>query len=423
MRSIRCLTAPAQGGGIDAIASKSELHRALIAASLSDRPSELIFRGISEDILATVRCLSALGADIQSIAGGYRVCRGNAPRSAVADAGESGSTLRFLIPIAAALGVDVTFVGHGRLGSRPLSPLVDQLALHGARIEGQGLPLRVCGRPSGGRYELAGNISSQFITGLLLALPMLGKASEIVLTTPLESAPYVDLTISVLRDFGVLWQREENAFRLVEGAAYRSPGKYVIEGDWSNAAFHLVLGALGEGVTVKGLDPSSLQADRAILTALTLAGAKIGIAGDEITVSRPERLSAFDFDVSACPDLFPVLSVLAAGANGESRLYGGERLRLKESDRIATTYALLTAIGADAKATDDGVIVRGGRRLSGGEVDGAGDHRIVMAAAVARSLCEHDLVIVGAEAVAKSYPDFFKDYAILKGESHEIEFR
>lgn len=416
----RRIVLPAGFGRVSAIASKSELHRALIAASLCDEPTELIFRGISEDVLATVRCLSALGADIRTSEGGYCAFRGRTPRFALADAGESGSTLRFLIPIAAVFGVDATFIGHGRLGSRPLSPLVDQLVSHGVLIEGQGLPLRVCGRPSAGRYEIAGNISSQFVSGLLLALPMLGKASEIVLTTPLESAPYVDLTLSVLSAFGVLWQREGNEFKLADGATYRSPGIYVIEGDWSNAAFHLVLGALGESVTVKGLNPNSLQADRAILKALALAGAKIGIAGDEITVSRPDRLSAFDFDVSSCPDLFPVLSVLAAGADGESRLYGGARLRHKESDRIASTLAMLTALGAKVEATEDGMIVHGGRMLSGGCVDSAGDHRIVMASAVARSLCREEVVILGADAVSKSYPTFFDDYAALKGESHEI---
>lgn len=416
----RRIAKPAYEGRVLAIASKSVLHRALIAASLCDEPTELCFRGLSEDISATVSCLSSFGAKIEPTADGCRVSRGKAPSSAVADAGESGSTLRFLLPLAAARGIDATFVGRGRLGERPLSPLTDQLAAHGAEITGQGLPLRVRGVLRAGRYELPGNVSSQFITGLMLALPLLGEASAIALTSRLESAAYVDVTRSVLSDFGVFWEYADGEYRLSDRAKYRSPRRYTAEGDWSNAAFHLALGAIGGCVSVEGLSADSLQADRAILDALSLAGATPVIRDREVSVCRPMRLSAFDFDVSGCPDLFPILSVLAAACDGESRLYGGARLRHKESDRIASTFAMLRAIGADAEATEDGMIVRGGKRLAGGRIDGAGDHRIVMAGAVARALCRGEIVIAGSEAVSKSYPTFFEDYAVLKGESYEI---
>lgn len=418
--SDRRIVSPAPEGRVRAIASKSELHRALVAASLCDGATELCFRGSSEDILATASCLASLGAEIRQTPSGYTVRKGEAPRSAVLDAGESGSTLRFLIPVAAALGVDATFVGRGRLGERPLSPLTDQLAAHGTEVTGKGLPLRIRGSLRAGRYELPGNISSQFITGLLLALPILGEPSTVALTTHLESAAYVDVTRSVLSAFGVSWEALDGKYRLAAGAKYRSPGRYVIEGDWSNAAFHLVSGAIGGQVAVGGLSVDSLQADRAILDALTLARATPVFQGGEVTVSRPEKLSAFDFDVSGCPDLFPILAVLAAACDGQSRLYGGARLRHKESDRIASTLAMLCALGADAEATEDGLIVRGGKRLSGGRVSGAGDHRIVMAASVARAICDNEIVIEGAEAVSKSYPAFFEDYASLKGASYEI---
>ncbi len=416
----RRIVSPACFGRVNAIASKSELHRALIAASLCDEPTELCFCGISEDISATVSCLSALGAEIQRTPLGYTVRRAEPPARATVDAGESGSTLRFLIPVAAAMGVDTTFLGRGRLGERPLAPLTEELKAHGVEVIGEGLPLRIRGTLGAGRYELAGNISSQFVTGLLLALPLLDGEATVALTTPLESAAYVDVTCSVLSAFGVSVRTAGGEYRLAPDAGYRSPGRYTVEGDWSNAAFHLVSGAIGGEVSVAGLSEASLQADRAVLDALRLAGASPRFENGVLRVVRPERLSAFDFDVSGCPDLFPILCVLASACEGESHLFGGARLRHKESDRISSTHAMLRALGASVWATEDGMTVRGGKRLSGGVIDGAGDHRIVMAAAVARALCDGETVICGADAVSKSYPAFFDDFASLKGESHEI---
>lgn len=416
----RRIVSPARFGKVSAIASKSELHRALIAASLCEGQTEILFRGRSEDILATARSLSALGAELQESPRGYTVRRAEPPETATVDVGESGSTLRFLIPIAAAKGIDTTFLGHGRLGERPLEPLTEQLKAHGVEILGTGLPLRIRGKLCAGSYAIAGNISSQFVTGLLLSLPLLDGAATVSLTTPLESAAYVDVTLSVLSSFGVAYETDGGAYRLVPGSGYRSPGCYTVEGDWSNAAFHLVSGAIGGDVSVSGLSEESLQADRAVLDALRLAGAKPRFENGSVRVAAPERLSAFDFDVSGCPDLFPILCVLAAACEGESHLFGGARLRFKESDRIASTEAMLRALGASVLATEDGMTVVGGKRLSGGTLNGAGDHRIVMAGAVARSLCGGDVMLCGADAVSKSYPAFFDDFAALKGESHEI---
>ncbi len=422
----RVISAPAKEGSVTAIPSKSDVHRALIAAALANGETEILCATTSDDILATASCLSALGASVERIAGGYRVSRGSPRSEALLDARESGSTLRFLVPVAAALGGKYTFIGRGRLPERPLTPLTEALASGGAVIsrgaDGKELPLTVSRGARAGIYEIAGNISSQYITGLLLALPLLGGASQIRLTTPLESAPYVEMTLETLSAFGVLWQREGDIFTLADGSHYRSPGCYRAEGDWSSAAFPLVLGALGGKVTVRGLRMDSLQADRKILDALALAGASVTCEGDAVTASGGV-LRPFTFDVSSCPDLFPVLAVLAAGAVGESRLTGGARLRLKESDRIATTAAMLRALGGEVREESDGVTVMGKGRLIGGTVDGAGDHRIVMAAATARSITDGDVTILGARAAGKSYPTYFDDYSLLKGASHEIILR
>lgn len=409
-------------GTVAAIPSKSDVHRALIAAALSNPPTRVLCRGTSDDIEATASCLAALGARVTREEDGFVVGSGATPAEAALDAAESGSTLRFILPVAAALGGSYAVSGRGRLPERPISELLFALAEHGVEFSAPRLPLSFKGKASGGVYTLSGNVTSQFITGLMLALPLTGEACEIVLTTPLESAPYVDMTRQTLRRFGVTWEKAPNGFRLASGAAYCSPGSYLAEGDWSSAAFPLVMGALGERVTVTGLRSDTLQADRAILDALILAGASVSVEGGAVTVSGGV-LRAFDFDVSSCPDLFPVLAVLAAGAKGESRLFGGKRLRLKESDRIRTTADLLISLGGDVTELEDGLLIRGGKRLLGGTVDGAGDHRIVMAAAVARAIAGGDIEILGAGAVTKSYPGFFGDLARLKGASHEIGIR
>ncbi len=420
--AVRAVTRAPSFGEVCAVPSKSDVHRALIAASLCRGETEIRFSHSSEDIRATLRSLAALGANIRECEGAVFASRGDISRSGAADAGESGSTLRFLLPVAAALGVPLSFVGSGRLPERPIGTLTALLREHGVAVSSDRLPLRIEGRLSGGEYRLPGDISSQYITGLLLALPLTKEASRIRLTTPMESASYVEMTLSVLSAFGIAWRRETDGFSLEKGASYRSPGLYTAEGDWSSAAFPLVSGALGGRVAVTGLCPDSMQADRAILDVLRMAGALVSVS-EEGVYAEKGRLSSFSYDVSGCPDLFPVLAVLAAGAEGVSRLFGGRRLRLKESDRIASTCAMLSALGADITPTEDGALIRGGRRLRGGIVDGAGDHRIVMAAACARAITDGDILIRGADAVAKSYPTYFEDYAHLKGDSHEIELR
>lgn len=426
-------------GTVPAIASKSMAHRIIIAASLANGVTRVACDTSCADIDATIRCLTTLGASIIPIEGGYEIHP--APKSlehgllralagATLDCGESGSTLRFMLPVACALGADATFTGAGRLGERPLSPLSDELIAAGCGLEGLGgLPLRTSGRMRPGRFELPGDISSQFVSGLLLAAPLLDGCTEVAVTGTLESRPYVDLTIDVLASFGVKVEVDEGAtpgglpltvFR-VERQGYRTPGTIAVEGDWSNAAFWLCAGALGRhSVTVRGVSSTSIQGDRAINAALMLFGAK-GQRNARTATIRPDRLRGIDLDAHDIPDLVPVLSAVAACAEGTTRLTGCSRLRIKESDRLATTALELGNLGADVRVEGDGLVVEGRGRLSGGRVSSHNDHRIAMMAAIAAIRCDGPVVIEGAEAVAKSYPSFFEHYRVLGGDVELVE--
>ncbi len=412
-------------GEIKAISSKSVVHRYLVAAALGRTPVTLTYRGGSEDIAATAGCLRALGAGIEErpLPSGQTLCRvrpiagGSAPARPILDCGESGSTLRFLLPVAAALGIPCAFTGHGRLPERPLSPLYELLSEKGARLSAQGkMPLTLEGRLRPGEYTIAGNVSSQFVTGLLFALPLLPGESRLEVTGRLESRPYVEVTLSVLREAGIQVDVRENplVFTIPGGQNYRLPEEVCAEGDWSNAAFWLVGAALTGEVTLCGLDLDSPQGDRAILPLLREFGAQERASGDRVTVRREERCP-FTADVAMTPDLLPVLAVAAMGAEGESRITGAGRLRLKESDRLASVTAMLRALGGEVKELPDGLILRGKGSLRGGVVDAAGDHRIAMAGCIASLLCAREVKIVGAQAVDKSYPLFFRDWEALGG--------
>ncbi len=394
-------------------ASKSVLHRLLICAALADAPTVLESVRSSQDIEATARCLRALGATVT--AEGTRltvVPIDRAEREALLDCGESGSTLRFLLPVAAALG-GARFTGRGRLAERPLSPLYELLQENGCVLSPQGaFPLTVTGQLTGRRFTVDGGVSSQFVSGLLLAAPLLGHDCEVAVTGTAESRPYIDLTVAAMRHFGVAVTEQDGVFSVPQGG-YRSPGRLVAEGDWSNGAFWLVAGALAPqgGLSVGGLNGDSLQGDRAIVSLLREAGATVTEAQDgtlsvDGTLCRPLRI-----DAAQIPDLVPVLAVLAAALPGRTVIENARRLRLKESDRLCSVHALLTALGGRVTMGEDSLTVDGTGRLRGGRVDACNDHRIAMAAAVAACICEQPVVIDGAEAVRKSYPDFFKEFA------------
>ena len=416
---IATITPAPLSGKIAAIASKSDAHRLLILAALSEGETFLQLEQRSQDIDATIGCLRALGARIVTLPDGVNV-RGieQVPERSLLDCGESGSTFRFLLPVAAALGAHATFTGTGRLPERPIGELLQAMRAHGVRFSAEQLPLSIEGKFIGGAFELPGNISSQYLTGLLLALPLLEQESRILLTTPLESAAYVELTLHALKRFGITIPVRKGEYRISGGQHYYSPGMLRVDGDWSNASFFLAAGALGAPVSVSGLGLASPQGDKAMLDALMAFGAGVEATESSIRVS-PARLRGCTIDVGETPDLLPVLAVLGACASGETRLVNAARLRLKESDRLASVSAMLRALGAAVEEQPDALVITGGR-LTGGDVHSCRDHRIVMAAAVAAIRCEGDVRILGTEAVNKSYPAFFADYNRLGGQANVV---
>lgn len=387
---VKQITPSPIGGLVEAISSKSMAHRLMICAALAKEPTQVTYHTTNRDMEATKACLDSMKT-------GEKPLR----------CGESGSTLRFLLPVAAALGLDTEFYMEGRLPERPLAPLDEQLTAHGIRLTKNGRTLSVSGKLQAGDYTLPGDVSSQYISGLLFALPLLNAPSTLTVTGKVESAPYIAMTLDALKTFGIDIKTEGNIY-YIPSRAYVGGGEKKVEGDWSNAAFWLCAGAISKEVTVTGLNPDSLQGDKKILELLKAFGA----ACTEDTVS-PAPLHGIDIDASAIPDLVPILCVAAAKAEGTTRIYNAGRLRLKESDRIESVCRMLTELGADITATEDGMIVHGGKPLMGGTVDSCGDHRIAMAAAVASSICRGEVTILGAEAVNKSYPRFWEDLETL----------
>ena len=411
-------------GRIRAISAKSDVHRFLIAAALSDGLSSLSFTTLSADIAATLGAIKALGAaiDLSGSDGEYTAkIQGirKAQSGCVIDACECGTTARLCLPVAAALTDGFTLSGKAGLAARPFADLVAAMHCGGATADSDRLPIRVRGRLRGGDYQIRGDVSSQYISGLLFALPLCEGDSRIRLTSPLVSAGYVDMTLDTLARFGVCIKQEKDGYFVPGGQRYTAVSHYTAEGDWSGASFWLSAGALGGDVCVYGLDPASRQRDREILTYLRAAGAAVEVDGDAVRV-RGGRLRATTVDGHDIPDALPVLAALLACADGTSVITGGARLKFKESDRLQTTVDLLRALGADADATGDGFILRGRQSLAGGDCSAANDHRIAMSAAVLACRTQSGITIRGAEAVDKSYPTFFHDYQKLGGKCHVI---
>lgn len=384
-------------GKVTVPTSKSAAHRLLIAAALADAPTKIDIAALNADITATMECLTALRARIDR--DGTRCTvhpAADVPASCELDCGESGSTLRFLIPVAAALNVRATFTGHGRLPERPNAALTAAMRAHGTQIDSDLLPMAVAGGLRPGRWEMPGNISSQYITGLMFALPMLGGDSEIVLTTKLESASYIEMTLRAIAAFGITVHPTGTGWRIPGNQRYTSPGVLQAEGDWSSAAFWLAANRMGAEIDILGLDPASPHGDRAA-----------------------EHLMGQPFiNAENVPDLVPALAVCAAVIPQETVITGAARLRIKESDRLAAVGGMLENLGVSVSANDDGMIIRGGSPLKSCTIDGMNDHRIVMAAAIAAAFAEGPVNITHAEAVNKSYPDFFRDFEKLGGIAH-----
>ena len=397
------------GGEVRAIPSKSQAHRLLICAALAHKPTVLGCGALNRDIEATAACLRALGAGVEYEKGEFRVEPISAAVSgAVLDCGESGSTLRFLLPVACALGADGRFLLRGRLPERPLSPLWEELERHGAVLR---RPVReevaFSGGLTPGEYTIRGDVSSQYLSGLLFALPLLKGESTLIPTGRLESAGYLEMTKRAQTLFGLSWSgdRAGETWRLVSGRRYRSPGRTEVEGDWSNAAFWLAADALSpQRIRITGLDPDSPQGDR--------AAAEL--------IPRIRQGNAV-IDAGDIPDLVPPLAAVAAVSPGETRFVNAGRLRLKESDRLQSVCAMLNALGAEAEERPEELIVRGREALAGGTVDSCRDHRIAMSAAVAALACRAPVTVLNAEAVEKSYPAFWADYRRLGGRIREEE--
>ena len=407
----------ARTGSVRIPASKSQAHRLLICAALGAQPVTLRCDGISADIAATVRCLRALGADITDDGAGTLhivPIAGEMPEHADLFCGESGSTLRFLLPVAGALGADVTFHMQGRLPQRPLAPLDAVLTAHGMTLRRDGALLHAGGQLHPGDYALPGDVSSQYISGLLMALPRLPGESTLAVTGRLESAGYIAMTEDALRLSGIRLQKQERTYTISGGQTARLPAQCHVEGDWSNAAFFLCLGALSPaGVTVTGLASDSSQGDRAVLDVLRRFGADVRETQDAVTVRRG-ALRGVTIDAAPIPDLIPVLSVVAALADGQTQVVNAARLRLKESDRLESTAAMLRALGAQVEVHDSGLTVTGRKVLTGGTVDPQHDHRIAMAAAAAASGSTAPVTVRDCVCIEKSYPRFWTDLSALK---------
>ena len=378
-------------GTVAAIPSKSQAHRLLICAAFADKQTQLYCPQTNRDITATVDCLNSLGAQITRTDWGYTIAPiHDLPKTARLSCCESGSTLRFLLPIAGALGVEATFCMEGRLPQRPLSPLWEEMERMGCRLTRPTENTILCkGKLIPGEYQIDGGVSSQFITGLLLALSLLPQESRLTVTGKIESKPYIDITKQALRLFGVDPEH-------LGKQKFSTPGKLTVEGDWSNGAFFLAAKALGNDLTITGLNSDSPQGDRAAESALS------------DLVQGNTTISAADI-----PDLVPILAV-AAGALRGAVFTQIARLRLKESDRVAAVCSMITALGGKCEADENTLTVYPTGYI-GGTVDAFGDHRIAMSAAIAATVCAEPVTILGAQAVEKSYPDFWAEYCRLGG--------
>ena len=414
----RMISPGARTGRVHIPASKSQAHRLLICAALGEETCEIVCDGISADISATAECLRALGAKVERTETGFRI----SPIQKVPEGccellcGESGSTLRFLLPVVGALGAQAAFHREGRLPQRPLAPLDGVLTAHGMTLSEEGDLLLCSGQLQAGEYVIAGNVSSQYISGLLMALPRLAGESTLTVTGPLESAAYIAMTEDALRLSGVEFSKNGASYAIPGGQRFRLPLCTAVEGDWSNAAFFLCMGALAKGgVCVEELNLKSSQGDRGVLDVLRAFGAEVGEEGDTVTVRRG-TLRGVTIDASPIPDLIPVLSVVASVAAGETRVENASRLRLKESDRLQSTANLLRALGGRVEEKEDGLVITGVPALHGGAVETQNDHRLAMSAAVAACAAAGEVAVDNDACVAKSYPRFWEDYGSLKGE-------
>ena len=394
--------------------SKSLAHRAIIAASLADGQSMLTNIELSEDIKATAECMRLLGASLnfcgsRLIVDGIGGLQGlkKVDQALTIDCGESGSTLRFLLPVFALSEACCRFVGRGRLLARPQSVYQEIFTAQGLKFQQEETAIEVCGTLTPGTYQLRGDVSSQFISGLLFSLPLLAADSKIKIVPPLESRSYINLTVSALRGFGIKIEWLDQYTLNIPGNQQYVAAAYEVEGDFSQLAFWAVLGACGGDLNLSGVYPDSLQGDKAIIQILQNCGSNISETCAGYHVSKTQNQGS-KIDLADCPDLGPILTVLGACSTGKTEIFNAGRLRIKESDRISAMESELKKLGIDIQSTDDSITIVGGAS-HGGIVEGHNDHRVVMSLAVLAALGTEPVIIQGAEAINKSYPGFFTD--------------
>jgi len=401
--------------------SKSLSHRAIIAASLGNGVSVIENVVLSQDIKSTIEGMKTLGADIEINENTLRI-KGRYPLKPISDkidCKESGSTLRFLIPLALLTNKEITFHGSGGLVSRPINSYVEILNSQSIKYKYYNeLPLIVEGNIKPDIFKLRGDISSQFITGLLFALPLLEDKSTINITTDMESKGYIDLTINILKKFGVSITNNKYKQFIIKGNQIYKPINYRVEGDYSQAAFWIVAALLGGEIIIDDLDTNSLQGDRVIVDIIKDMGGCMHSNGDSIKIAKAITKGR-TIDVSQCPDLVPILAVLGALSRGRTNLVNAKRLRIKESDRLKSIATELNKLGADVVEKEDSLVIDGKEELMGGVVDSWNDHRIAMALAIASIKCTQPVIITNSDSINKSYPDFFRHFENLGGNVSE----
>ncbi len=402
--------------------SKSMAHRAIICAALSDGLCIIENIDYSDDIIATIDAMNSLGAkivkhkDYIEVIGAYGSDE-KVKENRIIDCNESGSTLRFLVPISLIKDNRVNFIGRGNLGKRPLKTYYEIFEEQEIKYsyEEENLDLNIEGSLKGGEFKVKGNISSQFISGLLFTLPLLKEDSKIIITTELESKGYIDLTLDMIEKFGVTIKNNNYREFLIKGNQSYKPMNYKVEGDYSQAAFYFSAGALGSEINCLDLDLSSYQGDKECIEILEGMGARL-IESQKRSLSIIHGdLNGTIIDASQCPDIIPVLTVVAALSKGETRIINGERLRIKECDRLNAIFTELNKLGADIKELKDGLIINGVKDLIGGEVYSHKDHRIAMSLAIASTRCKEEVIIKEPDCVKKSYPGFWEDFKSLGG--------
>ncbi|NCA92251.1 3-phosphoshikimate 1-carboxyvinyltransferase [bacterium] len=396
--------------------SKSVSHRWLICAALSNKESVIRGNLRGDDLEATADCLRTLGAKIEFLDSCVKVTPidKKIPKASF-NVRESGSTLRFLLPIAAALGVETDFVMAGRLKDRPISPLLSVIGEKGITYNNS--PLKISGKLLHGEYKIDASISSQFISGLMFALPLLEGDSEIIMLGDVVSVGYINITLSVLSQCGIIIEKTDYGYYIMGGQSYTIPDNAIAEGDWSSCAFFAVLGALNGDICIHNLHIGSQQGDKEVVELLKEAHADITVKEDSLRIKK-SKLKSIRFSAQEVPDLIPAMAIALSCASGTSIIDDVERLKDKESDRLLAVIDMLDSFGIKSYYKNSSLFIEGGV-LQGGKVNGYHDHRIVMSATVGALIAKGESIISDKESINKSYPDFFEDIKRVGGEVYE----